>query len=299
MLAPTMLFWGSTTLLVAVGAGMVFAQVGQSIATTAITAILSLATGGGLLSILKAVSDIKTNKAIVDRTIGDLKAQHDKEIMELRGENERLKKEVHDGADERRKIEETSEIQRDILLIQVQDLKVGEEWYRIQLGIATGKVVPPKPPLFTPEADKLLGDSGTFSPSTSVVPAGYDILVVDDSATSVLNMKKLLRIYGCIVRTASNAAQALHFVEQRKPDTIITDLLMPGGNGTEIIRKIRGAGDLNTRIIVVTGVAQPNLVIEAQELGADAVLHKPYEAQRLIEMVIPMEMVSDPSDHPI
>jgi CheY-like chemotaxis protein len=73
---------------------------------------------------------------------------------------------------------------------------------------------------------------------------GYPaILVVDDDADIVWTSCLLLKQAGYDVRGAANALEALERIEERRPDLIILDILMPGMSGIELSEKLRARED--------------------------------------------------------
>lgn len=66
------------------------------------------------------------------------------------------------------------------------------------------------------------------------------ILIVDDSEQTLLLLRIMLERVGYKVQTANNGADALARLNEMTPDLIVTDLMMPGMDGVELTRAIRG-----------------------------------------------------------
>src|ERR1039458_7877507 len=66
-----------------------------------------------------------------------------------------------------------------------------------------------------------------------------EVLVVDDDPSVLCILEKALTRIGYLVTTATNASAALRRIDRSVPEAILTDLLMPGMNGTTFCRKIR------------------------------------------------------------
>jgi len=64
------------------------------------------------------------------------------------------------------------------------------------------------------------------------------VLVVDDSAPELSNLKKIIADMGCIVISASNGIQAVELAKKEKPDIIFMDIIMPEMDGYEATRKL-------------------------------------------------------------
>ena len=80
------------------------------------------------------------------------------------------------------------------------------------------------------------------------------ILCVDDDPDLLAILQLFLSAKGFEVIAASNAAEALHLIEDRRPDLIITDFAMPGMSGLELCRSLRNRAETNDiPIILCTG----------------------------------------------
>ena len=77
-------------------------------------------------------------------------------------------------------------------------------------------------------------------------------LVVDDSATDLINMKSILTDAGCIVITASDGAEAITKAKTEKPSIIFLDVIMPGIDGYDACRAL--SEDPETKAIPVVFV---------------------------------------------
>ena len=282
--------------MVAAGSGLLFAQTSSPAVNTVVLSVASVIGTGGIVGLIKVWVEQRNIAERYEARIKLMAVEADREHTALRREIEEKGKQIDEGAQERKRIEERHAIEHDLDVIQIQDLKLGEEWLKIQLRLATGKEVPPKPALFTPEAEKVLGSSGIM-PNPMEIPPGKNILIVDDSASSILSLKRFLRYYGWNVRSAATVAQALHLIKEQRPDIVMTDLLMPGTNGTELVRTIRDEGDITTKIIVLTAYPGHVLIDEVRTLGVDEVVVKPYDPQRLLDLITPIEEAKDPSEY--
>ena len=68
--------------------------------------------------------------------------------------------------------------------------------------------------------------------------AGIRILIVDDDRDMCDALRYLLESCGAEVRTAASAADALAAIERSRPDVLLSDVVMPGESGYDLIRKI-------------------------------------------------------------
>jgi two-component system, OmpR family, KDP operon response regulator KdpE len=110
------------------------------------------------------------------------------------------------------------------------------------------------------------------------------ILVAEDDELTRFLLKLSLEQSGHEVIAAANGREALQQALTQKPDVLVLDLMMPGINGTEVIRQLRSMPDYKSlRIIVVTGTANPHNIPEAAQ--ADVLLQKPVPIEELLQHI--------------
>lgn len=113
-----------------------------------------------------------------------------------------------------------------------------------------------------------------------------NILVVDDTASMLQLVELQLKDAGYQVFTATDGAHALRAVQQNKMDLIITDVMMPGMDGFELTRRLRGdAATSNVPILTLTAHSELESKIKAFEAGADDFMPKPFDAGELVARV--------------
>ncbi len=113
---------------------------------------------------------------------------------------------------------------------------------------------------------------------------GETILIVDDESAILEIAKEALETLGYKVLTAHDGAEAIAVAakQQRKINVLLTDMMMPLVDGLATIRAIRRM-DPRIRIIATSGLGFDLKESEAQELGVQAFLHKPYTTRMLGE----------------
>jgi class 3 adenylate cyclase len=112
------------------------------------------------------------------------------------------------------------------------------------------------------------------------------LLVVDDTAQNVKLLRDLLNAKGYEVLTASSGAEALALVEQRQPDLVLLDVVMPGMSGYEVCRRLRGNPATATLpVVMVTALDPGEERIKGIEAGADDFLTKPINQPELLARV--------------
>jgi signal transduction histidine kinase len=108
------------------------------------------------------------------------------------------------------------------------------------------------------------------------------ILVTDDDPTCVETLAELLEAMGHTVMRAFSGDEALIAASQGRPDVVLLDIGMPGLNGYDTCRAIRGQQDASKPLIcAITGWGQPEDVRQAMEAGFDAHLVKPVDPDTL------------------
>lgn len=110
------------------------------------------------------------------------------------------------------------------------------------------------------------------------------VLVVDDSKFIRNQIKKALSDCDFNIVEASNGRQALTSLTENVVDFVITDLVMPGVDGLQLIKQIKEKG-IAIPVIVLTADIQDAVRNECLELGAVSFLSKPFVPEQLIATV--------------
>lgn len=110
------------------------------------------------------------------------------------------------------------------------------------------------------------------------------VLIVEDDRTTGVALRRILQSEGFAATVATTIAIARTALDH--PDTldcVVLDLLLPDGNGIEILRDIRAA-NLPIRVVVVTGAGAGQAAI-AELNGADRVIEKPMSVAELVAAI--------------
>lgn len=112
----------------------------------------------------------------------------------------------------------------------------------------------------------------------------HKILVVDDEPINLMMLEEVLRQKFQVV-TATSAQEALEILNRQEFALLITDQRMPGMRGTELLRKAHTiAPDLVC--LLLTAEKDTDTFIDAiVNSGAARVIHKPWESERLLQIV--------------
>ncbi len=114
---------------------------------------------------------------------------------------------------------------------------------------------------------------------------GKRILAVDDETVVLGAVKKALRKIDCSMDTAETAETALKLLSEWSYDLVITDLLMPGMDGLELIQHMRKER-YSAQVIVITGYPTIQSALKARRLGAFEYVTKPFTRQELVSVVV-------------
>ncbi|MBP8232499.1 MAG: response regulator [Rhizorhabdus sp.] len=135
-----------------------------------------------------------------------------------------------------------------------------------------------------PSSPAPLGDT-TSPPSVAVDALAY-ILVADDNADMRDHIAHLLRPIGYQVETVTDGEAALAAMRARKPDLVISDVMMPRLDGFGLLREIRADPELRaTPVLMLSARAGEEATVDGIQAGADDYLTKPFAARELIARV--------------
>lgn len=114
---------------------------------------------------------------------------------------------------------------------------------------------------------------------------GLRVQIVDDSLLMRNKMASVVKKLNYeVVGLAANGRQAIKDYEDLQPDIVIMDVAMPEMSGIETV-KLMVARYPKAKIIMVSGLNQKKMVIEALENGAKHFIIKPFQIERLQEAV--------------
>ncbi len=112
------------------------------------------------------------------------------------------------------------------------------------------------------------------------------VLLIDDDAQVLKLMSVNFELDGYNVVSASSGEEALDIVASAKPDVVVCDVMMPGMDGLEVVRRLRA--DPTTEhlpVVVVSAKAQRSDVSDGRFAGADEYVVKPFDPQDLLDAV--------------
>jgi DNA-binding response OmpR family regulator len=106
------------------------------------------------------------------------------------------------------------------------------------------------------------------------------ILVVDDEPAIVAVVRGRLEQEGFAVRAVASGEEALAYVDADSPDLVVLDVMLPGIDGFEVLRRLRGEG-CTLPVIMLTARDEDVDKIVGLEMGADDYLAKPFNPREL------------------
>lgn len=112
------------------------------------------------------------------------------------------------------------------------------------------------------------------------------ILVVDDITTNIILMQRMLLRRNYCVLVAQSGTEALKIAEEKKPDLILLDIMMPVMDGYEVLARLRSnEATRDIKVVMVSALGGKLDIKNAMEIGADAYLTKPLVVQKLYDVL--------------
>jgi len=119
---------------------------------------------------------------------------------------------------------------------------------------------------------------------TSEVEGPVRVLLADDHPDMQVQLRSILEEAGCEVEVVGDGVAALECIDRAAPDLLLADVVMPGMDGLDLVRRIRGLG-YDFPIVLISGRAGREAVAEALERGADDYVVKPFDPRELVARV--------------
>ena len=121
----------------------------------------------------------------------------------------------------------------------------------------------------------------------SAVLAGTRVLIVEDNSDSREMLAQLLRMDGCNVTVAVDGNQGLESIRREKFDLALVDIGLPGIDGYEVARQVRGGSGRNgVYLVALTGYGRPEDRLAVLEAGFDEHLVKPVKPSELARVLL-------------
>ena len=113
------------------------------------------------------------------------------------------------------------------------------------------------------------------------------ILVIEDEENIQKLIKANLAASGYEVLVASGGEEGLRLAQERKPDLILLDLMMPGISGWDVLSRLKAVSGRQGApvVIIITAAVRPGDAEKARAMGAAGYLTKPFTAEGLLRKV--------------
>jgi DNA-binding NtrC family response regulator len=113
------------------------------------------------------------------------------------------------------------------------------------------------------------------------LPRKAHLLLVDDDPNTLASLSRAFRLAGHEATVCDSAARAVELLRAETFDLILSDVVMPGRSGLELLEDLKKAG-VKTPIILISGQANIEMAVKATKLGALDFLEKPLSTDKLL-----------------
>lgn len=114
---------------------------------------------------------------------------------------------------------------------------------------------------------------------------GKEVLVVDDDPDIVTAIEAAITDMGVAIRKTGNGNSAVEMIQEKVPDLLILDQMLPGRSGFLVLEKIRPLRQQTGRPPVIMITANPGIrhKVYAETLGVDVYINKPFRMEKLVK----------------
>jgi two-component system, NtrC family, nitrogen regulation response regulator NtrX len=110
------------------------------------------------------------------------------------------------------------------------------------------------------------------------------LLLIDDDPNTLASLARAFRLAGHEATVCDNASRAAELIREGHFDLILSDVVMPGKSGLELLEELKNAG-VQTPIVLISGQANIEMAVKATRLGALDFLEKPLSTDKLLVTV--------------
>jgi two-component system, sensor histidine kinase and response regulator len=122
------------------------------------------------------------------------------------------------------------------------------------------------------------------------------VLIADDEDPLRITIGAWLVDEGFEVKQAADGVEAIKKVQEKDFDIALLDIKMPGANGLEVLRYIK-KNSAHTEVVMLTGMSDVSMAVEAMKLGAKEYLTKPVDMEQLVPQLKGIIRARDAEDH--
>jgi len=113
------------------------------------------------------------------------------------------------------------------------------------------------------------------------MPRKAHLLLIDDDANTLASLSRAFRLAGHDATVCDNALRAAELIRNNHFDLILSDVVMPGKTGLELLEELKKSG-MQTPIVLISGQANIEMAVKATRLGALDFLEKPLSTDKLL-----------------
>ncbi|NUN14894.1 MAG: sigma-54-dependent Fis family transcriptional regulator [Myxococcales bacterium] len=118
----------------------------------------------------------------------------------------------------------------------------------------------------------------------TAIPGAPILLIVDDDISNLESLKRVFERENLSVLTATDGREALEVIRRRRVNVILTDLMMPGMTGTDLLRSVRTIAP-EAEVILMTAFGTVETAVEAMKDGAYDFVTKPFKRIQIVKCV--------------
>ena len=118
----------------------------------------------------------------------------------------------------------------------------------------------------------------------AAAPSDITVMVVDDEPSNLTSLQKIFQREGMRVFTAENAKTALELVRRHRVQVVLTDLMMPGTSGGELLRALKELSP-DTEVVLMTAYGTVESAVQAMRDGAYDFVEKPLKRLSIVKSV--------------
>jgi two-component system response regulator HydG len=148
---------------------------------------------------------------------------------------------------------------------------------------AKGAAAPEPPPSVPvdPVDERLRPEGGR---ATDPAPDAVTVLVVDDEPSNIESLERIFLRDGMRVLSAPDARRALEIVRSHRVNVVLTDLMMPGTTGLELLRAVRQVAP-DVEVVLMTAYGSVEAAVSAMREGAYDFVEKPLKRLSIVKSV--------------
>ncbi|MFO0566446.1 MAG: sigma-54 dependent transcriptional regulator [Polyangiaceae bacterium] len=121
-------------------------------------------------------------------------------------------------------------------------------------------------------------------PAPPVAESDITVLVVDDEPSNVASLEKIFQREGMRVLTADGAKTALEVARKHRVQVVLTDLMMPGVTGVELLRALKEVTP-DTEVVLMTAYGTVETAVQAMREGAYDFVEKPLKRMNIVKSI--------------